>query len=123
MLIDILSPSSELWMPTMHANICTRISPTTKRDMIDAYLQLKRCEKELTLLQDDMNNVLLYWKSQENQLEASLQKLANETDQDVYKSGCVCLLKKHLLEVHLYLVKCITAFSSIIALPESSAWI
>ena len=62
-----------------------------------------------------MNNVLLYWKSRVNQLEAYLQKLANETDQDVYKSGCVCLLK-----VHLHLLKCITAFSSNIALPESS---
>ena len=123
MLTEILSPTCDLWMPTSYTSASMSVSTTARRDIIEAFLLLKRCEKELTLLKSDMSNVVSYWKSRENHTKNSLKKLTDEADQDLlYNSGCICLLKKHILEVQLILTKCISSFSSIVSpnLPEWS---
>lgn len=123
MLSEILSPTCDLWMPTLYTSVSTNVSTTARRDIIEAFLLLKRCEKELILLKSDMSNVVLYWKSRENHAKTSLRKLTDEADQDLlYNSGCICLLKKHILEINLILTKCISSFSSVVSsnLPESS---
>ncbi len=114
MLADILSSSCTFWMPTTYASVhvSTSISTTTKRDIIEAFLLLKRCKKELTLLKTDMSNVISYWELRANTAKVSLKTLSDEAGQDVlYNRGCVCILKKKLLEIETILTQCVSSFS------------
>ena len=116
MLTNILSPSCDFWMPTSHAGKSARVSTTARRDIIEAFLLLKRCKKELTLLKSDMNNVISYWELQERNLKASLEMFSDEAGQDVlYNCGCVCILKKQLLDVQLILTQCVSSFSDVLS--------
>ena len=118
MLSDILSPTCNFWMPTSHtdSSISTRVSTTTRRDIIEAFLLLKRCKKELILLKSDMSNVISYWELRERNIKASLELFRDEAGLDVlYHRGCVCMLKKQLLDIQLTLAQCTSSFSGVLS--------
>ena len=96
-LDDVLSPESEFWQcPRATAS---EIPVNIKRDIIEAYLLLKRCDEELVLLRSEMHNVIDYYDVKEKKIISVLQKFTgNELTQ--FQRGCISLLKKLQREVH-----------------------
>ena len=80
---------------------------------------LAKCNKELSLLEADINNVVNYWRGKEDCINKSLAELQlDKDDNDPYKDGCICLLKKLLLEVRQNCSEAMTAVSRITANKE-----
>ena len=112
---DVLSPESEFWQcPQATAS---EIPVNIKRDIIEAYLLLKRCDEELVLLRNEMHNVIDYYDVKEKKIISVLQKFtSNELTQ--FQRGCISLLKKLQGEVNHFRSIAVSAYASVITVPK-----
>ena len=100
---EVLSPDADFWQTPLphapHISLSCELSWNTKKDIIQAYLLIKRCEEELLLLSEEKQNVLSYWLYQK---EAIQQQLATMTDlSSLYGLGSRALLQKYIYEIEL----------------------
>lgn len=116
-LPEILSPDSLVWQQLGdNDNRSSAVPPTSRRNVIEAYCLLMRCNKELSLLKSDMDNVIIYWQEKRDCIEKQLLEMqvkGEEDEEDLYKGGCICLMNTLLLESELHLSKATSAFSDI----------
>lgn len=100
---EVLSPDADFWQtPSPHAphtSFRQDVSWNTKKDIIQTYLIIKRCEEELLLLSEEKQNVLSYWLFQKDAIK---KKLTSMTDgSSLHFLGSRALLLKYLSEVEL----------------------
>lgn len=116
-LQEVLSPSCDIWLPPRYSQTVVKFVPSaTRRDIIEAYLLVKRCEKELFLLKQDMHNTLLYWKDREEHANTVLKQIVEDCrTTEKFKRGCMCLLGKHIVEVNLIRSKSALAFQAVVS--------
>ena len=95
---EVLLPDSDFWQPAVPSS--SPLSWNTQKDITSAYLLKKRCDEELCLLQEEMQNVLLYCR----QFEELLNNLIDNTqsNEDQYSRGLASLFLKKLKDVRLY---------------------
>lgn len=98
---DVLQTDSNFWQSVSNSedNLTKDIPWDTQRDIIQAFLLMKRSEEELKLLTDDMQNVLTYWSNRIVSLTATVEELNNHTDQ--FSIGAKSSLKQLLWEATL----------------------
>ena len=99
-LAEVLSLDADFWKnPQLSTGVSSDISWSTKKDIIQAYLLVKRSEEELLLLSEEKENVLSYWSDQKKAIE---QQLATTTESFTqYTLGSRALLQKRLSEIDL----------------------
>ncbi|XP_064391176.1 uncharacterized protein LOC135338993 isoform X3 [Halichondria panicea] len=114
---QVLSPDSTVWQQRFDgALVSTHMPQCVKRDIIEAYLLKERCNKEQCLLKIDMTNVISYWQEKASCITALILETSGT---DAFKVGCVCLLKKCLVEVEHNCSKVTVLFSNILENSES----
>lgn len=109
-LSSILSPDSEFWQ-SLSTNP-TQVPWNTKREVISAFLLIKRSEEELNLLNAEMERVLQYYVQRKECIVHQLDIMKDEP-QSLYTSGVMALLHKLLWEVELHHSKAVTVFTQI----------
>ena len=59
-LSDILSPESNFWQGLTFSTHCKEIPWNVQKDIMSTYVLIKRTDEELSLLNEEMENVLSY---------------------------------------------------------------
>lgn len=121
LLVDVLSPSSEFWQTATTDSFSETVPFAVQKDIIQAYLCIKRANEELELLEKEMLNYLAYWSDRQQCINDCLKLYSNKTD--LFCKGAQCLLKKLLSEAELHLSRGTLCFSEVIRLdvvPPSS---
>lgn len=114
---EILAPTSDFWQFPCPKQVPGQVAFSAQRDIIEAYLLVKRCDEELVLLKHEMHNVIDYWNRKEECIKNLLQQLEKNMPNQ-FNRGCACLLRKLQLEVDLYSSRALLAFSNVIPLSE-----
>ena len=83
-----------------------------KREVINAFLLIKRSEEDLNLLNAEMERVLQYYVQRKECIVHELDTMKDEP-QSLYTSGVMALLHKLLWEVELHHSKAVTVFTQI----------
>lgn len=114
----MLSPDADFWQsPHLSTGDSSDISWSTKKDIIQAYLLMKRSEEELLLLSEEKENILSYWSDQKKAIE---QQLATTTESFTqYTLGSRALLQKRLSEVDLMYSTASVLFSTCFSIDDS----
>jgi len=115
---DILSPDSNFWQSLTVRNHCKEVPWNTQKDIMNAYILIKRTEEELRLLDEEMKSVLLYCMQRKECIVCQLDSIKNDESQ--YSKGIKALLHKLLWEVELYHSRAMTAFAKL-DLPNTSS--
>ena len=110
-LEEVLSPDSGFWnnqqSPAI-SSVLDTLSWDGKKDIIQAYLLVKRSEEELSLLAEEKCNTLAYWGQQRDLINKHITSTTEDSSTQ-YSAGSIALLKKLLREVE-------THYSTIVAL-------
>lgn len=114
-LQEILPINSEFWRTSSLPECKTSkgVPWHTKRDVIQAFLLKKRCEEELQLLKDAMQNVLEYWSNRIAAITGEIEQL-QENDGSQFNIGAINSLKHLLWKSELQLSKAIALFRNIV---------
>jgi len=112
-LSSILSPDPEFWQ-SLSTNP-TQVPWNTKREVISAFLLIKRSEEELNLLDAEMEHVLQYYIQCKECIIHQLDTMKDEP-QSLYTSGVMALLHKLLWEVELHYSKAVQCSHKLIHL-------
>ena len=67
-----------------------------KREIIDSYLLLCRCKEEISLLQEDADNVIAYYENKKEVLEKEVHSRSSQ--RSLYNRGVTALLQTALSE-------------------------
>lgn len=121
-LHEVLPINSEFWQasPLSECSTLRGVSWNTKREVIQAFLLKKRCEEELQLLEEAMQNVLKYWSNRIATISGEIENLqGNDTSQ--FNVGAINLLKHLLWESELQLSKAVVSFRNIVDHPISGS--
>ena len=110
-LSDILSPESNFWQGLTFSTHCKDIPWNVQKDIMSAYVLIKRTEEELSLLNEEMENVLSYCIQHKECILHQLDGIKNNESQ--YTNGIISLLHKLLWEVELYHSKAMATFAKL----------
>ena len=110
-LNDILSPESNFWQRLTFNPHCKEIPWNVQKDIMSAYVLIKRTEEELSLLSEEMENVLLYCIQRKECILHQLDSIKNNESQ--YTKGITSLLHKLLWEVELYHSRAVATFAKL----------
>ena len=117
-LDEVLSSVSEFWQSPSQASKLIPFS--IQRDIIEAYLLLKRCDEELVLLKCEMCNVIDYYNQKKDKICSVLRgPITGDTSQ--FSRGCISLLKKLQLEVNLHRSRAMTAYADVLYVTEPAS--
>ena len=112
-LEEVVSPDAVFWQNSMLATpISSTPSWNVKKDIIQAYLLIKRCEEELLLLSEEKKNVLAYWAYQKEAVQQQLATMYVTDPCTLYTSGARALLLKYQWEVDLMHSNTLALFSA-----------
>ena len=118
-LSEVFSTTSDFWQslaPNAHRS--SSVPWNTQRDIVQASLIIRRSNEELKLLEQEMGNVISYWKRQRECITTQLQHMEN-ADADVqFNKGARCLLTKQLLKAELFYKRAVSSFSKVIVIPD-----
>ncbi len=98
------------------ALVSTHIPQCVKRGIIEANFVERTMNKEQCLLKIDMTNVISYWQEKASCITALILETSGT---DAFKGGCVCLLKKFLLQVEQNCSRVTVLFSNVLKNPDS----
>lgn len=107
-LQDVLCPDAKFWEQNQQSNIA--MTWGAKKDLIQAYLLLKRSEEELAHLEKERLNTLDYWFKLKSAINKHLLSLE---PYDKYSMGVIALLKTRLSTAEYYHSACKAAFATI----------
>lgn len=98
-ICNVLQTDSDFWRSVSDSQETKGVPWDTQRDIIQAFLMMKRSEEELKLLIDAMQNILAYWSDRMKSILVAIEELQNLTDQ--FSIGAVSCLKQLLWEATL----------------------
>lgn len=114
---DVLSPTSYFWGGTASNKTDSSSVPyKMKKDIIQAFMLMKRSKEELELLKDDMCASVSYWFSR---TECIANRMAELDQDDNFSRGARCLLTKLKWEADSILLNNILSFRTLIELPNT----
>lgn len=117
---DVLSLSSKFWqdgdvLQKGHEEVPFSI----QKDIIDAYLRIKRTSEEIKLVEQEMQNVLEYLRRKKESINNQIT-IYEECNEGAFNRGAVSLLRTFLWKVELSEAKAVACFSSVIHVPITS---
>ena len=107
---DILAPDSEFWQSSI-SSYCRELSWNMQKDIMNAYIIMKRTEEELSLLHQEMQNVLLYCVHRKECVVHEIESISKKDDQ--YHRGLVSLLQNLLWRDEVYHTRATAAFAKL----------
>ena len=110
-LSEVLSPDSDFWSVSTTKAVQGIVPWSMQRNICQAFLTVKRTEEEVCLLQEEMKQVIKYWKAHQEKLRCLIEKYECEDD---FNRGAKALLHKLLWEADMNLSKATAAFSPIL---------
>ena len=114
-------PSSDFWANLSTPNIDSKQVPwKTQRDIVQAFLLMKRSEEEKKLLEADMHTTVTYWSKRTTCISKAIVELGSMVD-DQFSRGAICSLKQLKWEAELHQARAITVFGDLIELPTADS--
>ena len=97
---------SDFWKfsPLTESPASRQVPWNTRRDIIHAFLLAKRCEEELDLLKNAMQNVLEYWSKRIAAISSEVAQF-HEKKSDQFNAGAISSLKHLLWDSELQLTR------------------
>ena len=80
-LSDILSPESNFWQGLTFSTHCKEIPWNVQKDIMSTYVLIKRTDEELSLLNEEMENVLSYCIQRKECILHQLDSIKNNESQ------------------------------------------
>lgn len=120
---EVASMSSEFWVSLApNAQKSSAVPWHTQRDIIQASLLMKRSKEEITLLEQDMQNVISYWEKRKQCINSQIQSIevTGLGVSELFNRGAMCLLRKRLWEAELFYNDALSSFSSVINVTSHS---
>ncbi len=90
---------------------CSTVASGSKREIIDAFLIMQRSQEELVMLQQESQNVVLYYQQRQGHINAKLYALSLFDDK--FSRGTIAMLKTLLGNTTNYLKEEEQLFSSL----------
>ena len=107
-LQEVLCPDAKFWEQSELSTMATTWD--TKKDLIQAYLMLKRSEEELALLEKEKLNTLEYWSKLKTVIN---QYLLSFQPSDKHSIGVIALLKTRLCDAERIHSTCKAVFATL----------
>ena len=107
---EALDPDSDFWQPDVTSS---SITWKTQKHITSAYLLIKRTEEELSLLQQEMQNVLAYCHRRKDVINWQIGIIQDKDE--LYSKGLKCLLLKMLQSVEQYHCTAKATFDSVLS--------
>ena len=127
---DILDVESEVWSHQSNQDTpgMVWISTSTKHDIIQSYMLIKRCEDEIAMVTDEMDCLKEYYRTQISVVSSTITDLESKPS-TAFTQGAISLLVKLKWSLELLLHKATTTFneyfsttSASIHIDDSDGW-
>lgn len=120
---EVTDLSSEIWSQVSpmvcHASTTDSLPRSTKLTVIKWMMMKIRAAEEISLITDEMKNVIGYFQNQIFVIKSAIEKVGESRSLSVsYQLGAVCLLSHALYEMESEYSQCCKSFQSYIETPQ-----